>query len=664
MSINMEEIMCKFKKTILIILLNILIVFSITPVFSAQTCESPKISNANTIKNSGDQIISGTISQTNNKFSEELYQIMETADENEKIPVFIWKNDIPQNLINNNLLKKGYVAQNFEHDKLFLELETNKIGAQKNNEIIRQKQENFKTAKLTAIREVTEHENIEFLKRHNIQNNKIFYLSKYTSTIAMELTKKEILTISKDKDVSDFSVYKEPQYTNDTCVAVDQIGSGMGTTNLPGLKSNAMGGLTGKGVKIGIMEYAGRYNPDNPQLKELHDSGQLCYVGNSKDAPITSHADLVTSIICGQKKRYLFNPYLEGIATDAQVYFCAINTKLSQDDQYMSFLTAFEWFAFLGVDVINMSAGIFDNNKYAERGSYRDFDREADRLINQTNIILVKSAGNDDNLRISSPGLAYNAITVGNAITKSGKYDSLTAPYNISPSSSYIVDSHLSNKPEVCAPGTNISAKTSGITVTTSTGTSFAAPFVTGQIAQLIEKYGTYVNKQYYPQFFKALVMLGSLSNQITDKEFRAGDGYCFSNKGGAGLINGSRCVGSNIGYQNFVITLPNNNSVVNAQTISNNSSEAKIIRAILVYSKTEYTSLMYQGYATNYDLYAEANGNIISKSESLYNNFELMEFVLEPYTTVSLNTVLMSYDDSSFRNSLSLLWMVSPRGW
>lgn len=131
------------------------------------------------------------------------------------------------------------------------------------------------------------------------------------------------------------------------------------------------------------------------------------------------------------------------------------------------------------VDVINFSAGWFNGS------GYEAFDREFDELLINTGVTFVKSSGNEGG-PITSPGKALNVITVGNVNTSTGLADT-DAPYNMQRFSSYTEAGYLPNKPDIAAPGTNMSTILGNNELYTNTGTSFAAPLVTGVIVQMMQ---------------------------------------------------------------------------------------------------------------------------------------------------------------------------------
>ncbi|MBN2834044.1 MAG: S8 family serine peptidase [Candidatus Delongbacteria bacterium] len=249
------------------------------------------------------------------------------------------------------------------------------------------------------------------------------------------MTKTDILKIIEDERILGVSEYTNEIPENELLLSVDQVNAGYGTVQNPGLKNASQGGYDGDGVTIGIIEAAsGRFDPDAPQLSDMVSSGQLEFIEvEGVNETITDHATHVTNIIAGQSYAFSGNTY-EGIATGARVYQSGI---AYESDVY----TAFNQFIDLGVDVVNCSLG-------SSSSSYTSFDQEIDNLIYTSKVLFVKSAGNSYGT-VTSPGKAYNAITVGNSETKSNSTTAESILYDIASSSSYQVNSYLSNKPEL-----------------------------------------------------------------------------------------------------------------------------------------------------------------------------------------------------------------------
>jgi hypothetical protein len=162
--------------------------------------------------------------------------------------------------------------------------------------------------------------------------------------------------------------------------------------------------------------------------------------------------------------------------------------------------------------VINLSWG--SNIGLTPGSNDRFYD---DMVINRYRTI-VKSAGNEAGPcnsgtgNVTSPGLAYNVITVGNFndMNTSGWSNDI-----MHGCSSYVDPSSTHGdreKPEVAAPGTGInSTRTSSPwTGAVGSGTSVAAPMVTGGAALLME---TNSSLKVWPEAVKAILMVTAVNN-------------------------------------------------------------------------------------------------------------------------------------------------------
>lgn len=126
--------------------------------------------------------------------------------------------------------------------------------------------------------------------------------------------------------------------------------------------------------------------------------------------------------------------------------------------------------------------------------SYNTGDRDWDNYIYNNNVPIFKSAGNEGNAtgNVTSPGKGLNTIAVGN-------YNDATS--TISSSSSFIDPETKNEKPEIVAPGSNITA--GGITMS---GTSMAAPHAAAFTADMMSQ-STYLKSR--PYLVKAKLLAG-----------------------------------------------------------------------------------------------------------------------------------------------------------
>lgn len=249
-------------------------------------------------------------------------------------------------------------------------------------------------------------------------------------------------------------------------------------------------GLDGSGVTVAVLDTG--IDTDHPDLAH-----NVVTARNFTDSDTTDdragHGTHVASTIAGS-----------GAASDGQYTGVApgvelINAKVIGDGgtgTTADMIEAMEWVAQQGADIVNMSIGV--------RGDYSDGtdpgSLAVDALTEQYDVLFVISAGNDGprESTVTTPATANLALTVAN-VDKQGQ---------IAESSSRgprAGDRAL--KPDISAPGVHIGAARADGTAlcqltctqpgdgpiddyyTSASGTSMAAPHVTGAAALVAHKY-------------------------------------------------------------------------------------------------------------------------------------------------------------------------------
>ena len=386
-------------------------------------------------------------------------------------------------------------------------------------------------------------------------------------------------------------------------------------------------GNTGTGVKIGIVESIGL-----PMLT-VSDLSNATIIRNG-GAAYDFHSTNIARILVG--KSY-------GIAPNAQLY-CTIGHNLSE------FYSSIEWLISKGVNVINASMGF---NQSSRLGQYDTIAKWIDHIAIMHDVHFVKSAGNRGNgdAYITSPGMAYNAITVGgfnDMNTVSHTDDERYISTNGGSSYRESVSSGRPEKPNIIASAQNIIFDAS----TTSSGTSYAAPQVTGIIAQLCGYRSALKVKQ---TAVGAMLAAGaSLKLEGVNGSGQRGDSFRsgvrisgstqISDYEGAGKVNArdARLIASTGNYWGVNISA---SSFPYTQTVYINASNDSLTRVAIFWLKrnslaaTDHTTgTVAQESIPDLDLKVYApDGTLVGSSTTTHSNFEIVQFTTPATGTYSI---------------------------
>ena len=450
------------------------------------------------------------------------------------------------------------------------------------------------------------------------------FVSKYAPLVHTELSKTEIEELLENKAVS--FVYYAP--------ARELIESGSVAEQTVQTNLTKQLGLTGSGIKVGLLEAYGFPNT-------TYFSNAICEPGltNTNDA----HATNVAFLLCGEQT-YISGQQVEGVVPDAELYCTYIGGA-------GLYVPRAEWLLDRGVVVINMSF-VFEFDSFA--GVYSNIDRWFDHIAINHSVHCVAAASNtngthydDTNYQgyVLSPAMACNVITVG-AIDDKGtvtKNDDTLALWGTH-GSAYLQQSGYPNKPDICAPGTNLIIPNTSISAS---GTSYAAPLVAGVVAQLCQHSPYLIAKQ---ACVKA-IMCASTSHPLA----------CTTDstnwdKLGAGVVDalGSYNTAAVSRYvaTNFQPSVPE--GTVRTYSITATPSDTKLRVALTwlinnSYPSSNHSGTMYDGVMADLDLVVkDSRGNIMARARSPHNNLEVVQFatngVAETYTVyVSLESA--AYD-------------------
>jgi serine protease AprX len=253
-------------------------------------------------------------------------------------------------------------------------------------------------------------------------------------------------------------------------------------TKVLGREDLEKAGLSGKGIRVAILD-AGFSDADkNPSFDHLRKSNQILktYDFIRRKEYVYAHSDhgtMVLSCVAG-----IYEGKKIGLATDAE--FILARTEHNYREPYSEeehWVEAAEWADRNGADIISSSLG------YGEkRYTWKDLNGKtsivsrAATLAARKGILVVTSAGNEGSAswkKLGVPADADSVLTVGGS-------DPLTSMHISFSSYGPTADGRL--KPNVCAPGKVIAAKDKSFN--TVEGTSFSTPLMSGYAACMLQK--------------------------------------------------------------------------------------------------------------------------------------------------------------------------------
>ncbi|MBR0447775.1 MAG: S8 family serine peptidase [Clostridia bacterium] len=456
------------------------------------------------------------------------------------------------------------------------------------------------------------------------REGKRLFFSQYAPLISAELTPKEIKKLAADSRVESIYYSPDAEMVDESDVSLPTIGADYTRDTL---------GYTGSGIKIGMIESG---LPRNPYASNI-----VCESTDS--ANYTDHASAVAAIMMTQVTPYNRASY-EGIVPDATLYATYTTGR--------DWRIGVEWLLSQGVHVINMSSGFYDN-----LGQYDNRAKWVDHIAMNHSVHFVKASGryslydNPQN-QISSPGMAYNAITVG--------------AINDQNTTSYTDDEFLdgsswnesigtqepsgTNKPDLVAPGVNI---ITDIRITedndndgvneignyyVASGTSFAAPHVTAVVAQLCQRKPELKLLQ---DTVKA-ILTASVSH--SDIRYNTMDDITNNyDTCGAGVVNAksacSTVIHSRYASGSFAANSGNGTQVVYTFNVTDTTKLIRVSLSWLKYSvfseeeENHYSYDLTSGTLANLNLYIfDSEGRVVYNNEEVLSNnvginTEIVEF-------------------------------------
>jgi len=456
---------------------------------------------------------------------------------------------------------------------------------------------------------------IDFLKAHG---SPVVYAGQYAPVVFAKVSKETIQDLSDRSDVVSLDITHDYEPTLSTAA--------------PTVKANVVWGRgkTGTGIKVAIVEVpagsGSKIEFSNPYL--LDGSSYL------PAQPASTHATAVAGVVASTHSVY------KGISYGVPALLSA-NTNAGNDADIVA---AMEWSITQGAKILSCSFGR-DTSRLLD-----DLDQYLDHIVWSNHITVVVAAGNPpSNGNVWSPGLAYNVITVGafdDMDTSSWADDTM---WEYSGSNDPISQHGDREKPEVVAVGCRISS-----TSTTSpwisdcgSGTSFAAPAVSGEAALLMHRQNQLTS---WPEAVKATIMAGAIHNiedssRLSDRDGAGGIDCSIADD----TITNSRWWGNTVSYGDFPKTY-----------VLSGITTGKKVRVVASWdshppdSHPPYDPIN-DPLQSDFDLIIyDPNGERIEVSSSYDNNYEIGQFTAEMNGNYQAKVVLYRFDSSSERLALA----------
>lgn len=447
------------------------------------------------------QIIVSKLSPSLNKY------LSETNSEQTTYDVYLWFKDIDNSMVETQVSQKcnqtfdAIESQESKIDKLDASvfsygdedyqksvadyLEKTKVQRQ----LVQKSVEEYINSRRETYRELYNDYNTSIVQQLHISIQDILFFSQYSPMIIAKLSAEQITKLSSESIIENIGF--RPNIEPKPCIAYA----------LSSIDANYVRytlGFDGYGVKIGIYD-AGRVGTHseltNTNITRLDMSNT-----------VSTHSTNVARIVAGSIGPA---PYATVYSNSGPIYEEQIENIISNN-----------------VSVINMSLDFGRSNG----DYYTDFEQWIDHIAYQHSITMVISAGNSGSSAIvASPGLAYNVITVGamdtkETTTKTDDYvaclDGTNTPYTSAGNGGQAGCS----KPDFYAP----------TVVPIGGGTSYAAPMVTGVIAQMLEFKPTLATK---PALVKA-VLTASCTKKFIESMYSG-----LTAIEGSGVINAKKAI-------------------------------------------------------------------------------------------------------------------------
>lgn len=603
--------------------------------------------------------------------SDELIDKLNSVNDTDIVDVIVWITDVDDDAVAAEVKQKTGLTENTVNDSLGIETVKNYVSEKRS--VYTQKYNTSNTAFINTA-------------KNDCETLDVIFQSSLSPMMIVSANKQDIRKLSMNINVVSMDLYDNFTFSSNSVTANKNSFAEYMRDTVGATGTYTANGSTKK-IKIGQIEPA---TPNFSGYAAYFDTANChSYGTSSTDSSDIRHATLVAAIMVGKAVTYGGKTY-EGIVPDAELYSYAASDSDTIFDA-VEFLVKSETDGGCGVEIINASLG-------ANRSGRYDFVSQwIDHIAFKHDVHFVAAAGNTNvspDGYVTSPAMAYNAITVGNYENKNslrqswiiesanpGSLDSQTLSdkyFRMADTSCFRTASGYS-KPDLIAEGTDIEY---GAIVVNSgyknSGTSFAAPQVAGIIAQLCSKYPSLLTKQ---STVKAILAASAVYRVDWDEENDEGKrdgedkqdgqlaGSYLLNKQGAGVANAAAAYAVLLGGKYMDITLPNTTHYYTVTITVPSSYSYLRVAMSWIKKNTAASGSCSLGTSASYQQLAnlklevfkgtDPTGETVYTSDLDDSNLELVQFHVNGGGTYTIVITNKSYNSTAITGSqyISLAW-------
>lgn len=384
---------------------------------------------------------------------------------------------------------------------------------------------------------------------------------------------------------------------------------------------------TGNGINIGILEYQSMkvfdafFDANNDKILYTEHYNTTYGEADTADPHATNVLEILYTIL-----------------PQAHYYYARCDTS----DSDFTLCSEVEWLIDCGVDVVTCSAALLWDSSATPAESYGTYgivSQYIDYIVNEYNVIFVKSAG-QAGPSVSMGGMAYNAIVVGNYDLSTGTVYEASDYYN-----AFV----WANKPDICAPGAlilNYGGKVCG--------NSFSTPIVAAVAALVVDYYDSMI----FHGEVKSIICASTQLHRYESNSFIVNEELINFKKYGTGVLDASNVKQILLNNSSLYSNL-GDGVVQRIHTIYLSQGLSNYIDIVLAFECNNGETSVYDIADLNITVY-DANGHQVDFSMLNNGNVEVIRNL--PATT-SYYTVLIEqyypamYDGVSQITYYSLAW-------